>query len=57
MIDESQAYLTHPDGTKIQVLRTVEVPMSDGTTIPMQEWDEAATAAEYAKYAKRVGNG
>lgn len=51
MIDESQAYLTHPDGTKIQVLKTVEVPMSDGTTIPMTEWDEAATHAAYAEYA------
>jgi hypothetical protein len=36
VIDESIAHLTHPDGTKFQVLN------EDGT-----DWDEAATYAAY----------
>lgn len=56
-IIESIAYLTHPDGTKIQVLKTVEVPQEDGTTLPMQEWDEQATAEAYRAYeASRVSS-
>ena len=49
-INESCSYLTHPDGTKIQVLKVVDYPQGDGTTLPMIEWDEAATAAAYAEY-------
>jgi hypothetical protein len=55
-IDESQAYLTHPDGTKIQVLKDpVGIPQPDGTQIPFVEWDEAATHAAYADYVASKG--
>lgn len=50
MVNEFYAYLTHPDGTKIQVLKTVEIPQPDGTTFPDIAWDEAATHAAYAAY-------
>lgn len=50
LVDETQSYLTHPDGTKIQVLKTIEVPLEDGTTLPAQVWDEAATHAAYNAY-------
>lgn len=51
-IDESQAYLTHPDGTKIQILRTVPIEdPSTGEMLERVEWDEAATAQAYSDYA------
>jgi hypothetical protein len=56
-IIESIAYLTHPNGTKIQVLKTVEVPQEDGTTLPMQDWDEEATYAAYAAYELSLAGG
>jgi hypothetical protein len=48
--DESQAHLVHPDGTEIQVLKTVEDANSD----PVQIWDEAATHAAYQTYASSL---
>lgn len=52
--DESQAHLIHPDGAEIQVLKTVEVLLEDGSLAPSQVWDEAATHTAYAAYASSL---
>ena len=58
MIDERQSYLTHPDGTKIQVLKPVTVRDPDTDhLVDGVEWDEAATHAAYAAYVAQHGNG
>ena len=55
MIDESQAYLTHPDGTEIQVLSTVPIKdPSTGDLLERVEWDETATAQAYPDYSATV---
>lgn len=50
-VNESQSYLTHPDGTKIQVLRAFK-RFNPATFEEEQgeEWDEAATHAAYAAH-------
>lgn len=58
MIDERQSYLTHPDGTKIQVLKPATVRDPDtGHLVEGVEWDEAATAAAYKAYEAQHGTG
>lgn len=58
MIDERQSYLTHPDGTKIQVLKAVTLRDPDtGHLVEGVEWDEPATHAAYAAYVAQHGTG
>jgi hypothetical protein len=51
MINESLSYITHRDGTKFQVLKTVlRINPETGDEYEAEDWDEAATAAAYAAY-------
>ncbi len=54
---ESVAYLTHPNGTKIQVLTKREVLTEANEWIWVDDWDEAATAAAYAAYCQSLEAG
>lgn len=51
MINESLSHLTHRDGTRFQVLKTVLVKNPEtGEDYETEDWDEAATAAAYHAY-------
>jgi hypothetical protein len=50
-INESLSYLTHRDGTRFQVLKTVLVKNPEtGDDYEAEDWDEPATAALYHAY-------
>lgn len=58
MIDERQSYLTHPDGTQIQVLKPTTIRDPDtGHLVDSVEWDEPATHAAYAAHVAAHGTG
>lgn len=50
-IDESLSYLTHRDGTRFQVLKTVlRINPETRDEYEAEDWDEPATAAAYHAY-------